>query len=299
MLNSVGYAESIDVLGSIVEVSLIKGTYTLMDASGETHTLDIDLVEELKYLGDLGDFGGSAVYERDIFGDKNTGDLYELFFNEDGLIKMQSLEVVDGALERVGASSLNIKLSDLSSDLMLLGSIYELEVDEDKSPQFNIQIVRHFLDGETTYFYACNDKENEKIDMIKVIFVGSHLLEEENYARVTMDYDEYANFVEKGIYKEVSPQELQNYVLGVSRNTVAQDVIKVEADKTTYEAEDEEEYEDEMDDDIEEEEEEDDMDGDEFDNCQCYGCQKERGELEDEVCDECGEEEQDCDCDLF
>lgn len=262
--NSIGYAEVVGVLGEVVEFSLLKGTYTLLDENQETHVVDMDEVKELKYLGD---FEESAVYEHDVFGNTVTKQMYELTFNEKGLINIYAL---DAKLERISSKPDNtIKdLSELTLNLVLLGSIYELEAKP--LPEFNIRIVRHFADGETTYFYACNDKENEMIDLIKVVFVGSQLLEEEDYERVTITYDEYQENIEEGLYKEVNPQELQNYALGLSRNTVATDVIKVEATKTTYEA-----VGDYPDDDEE----------DEDDN--------------DDLCEECGEEEQDCDCELF
>lgn len=291
--NSIGYAEVVGVLGEVVEFSLLQGTYTLLDENQETHVVDMDEVKELKYLGD---FEEIAVYEGDVFGNASTKKMYELTLNEQGLINIYAL---DAKLKRISNKPDNTitKLSTLSRELVLIGSIYELE--PNSTPEFNIRVVRKFVLGETSYFYACNDKENEMIDMIKVVFVGSHLLEEEDYQRITISYDEYQEQIDNGVYKEVSPQELQNYALGLSRNTVATDVIKVEADKTTYESVGDYSVED----------EEDDMDGNEFDDCDCSACKINREEDieaeeededdDDDCCEECGEEEQDCDCELF
>ena len=75
-----------------------------------------------------------------------------------------------------------------------------------KSELKNIAIVKDTNNGDV--YYACNDKKNEAIDLIKVIFLGSELLEEEDYLRVTFGYDFYLEMLEFGDIVEITPTEL-------------------------------------------------------------------------------------------
>lgn len=295
---TLAYDKSKKVFGAIAEVSFIKGTITVSDGDDILHECEISNVIELKKVGVLN--GKDVVFNHDVLGGHgvNEGKMWEVELKEDN--KMV-LHLLDRKLNRLktGDEFDVLAFSDLSDTLTLIGSKYEIEV----APlvEFNIRIVRQNMGGEITYFYVCNNKDKEEIDLIKVIYMGSKLLEEEAYQRVTMSHEDYLSRVEKGHLKEVGANELQNYVMGMTYQPTKQDKEDMVVLKPTYEAvgdypDDEEELEDEF-----EEEYEDEMEDEE--ECGCKGCVASRAEIQavpdEEFCEKCKEPEDDCDCELW
>lgn len=76
---------------------------------------------------------------------------------------------------------------------------------------FDIMAVK---DKQLNYFYALNDKEDQTVDLIPVLFVGANLINGEVYYREEFSYNDYEENIEDGTFVEVTPQELQNYALG-------------------------------------------------------------------------------------
>src|SRR5690606_610016 len=79
----------------------------------------------------------------------------------------------------------------------LYNNRYELMVDtEDETEEesftaFNIKVVRKTdSDGYLHYYYAGNDVERQMVDLIEVVFIGHHLMENDTYKRVELPYDE-------------------------------------------------------------------------------------------------------------
>lgn len=279
------------VFGAIAEVSFIKGTITLSDGEDELHECQIDNVIELKKVGVLN--GQDVVYNHDVLGGhgNNEGKLWEVELKEDN--KMV-LHLLDRKLNRVetGEEFEVALFSDLSDTLTLIGSKYEIEVKA--LVDFNIRIVRQNVDGEITYFYACNNKDNEEIDLIKVIYMGSKLLEEESYQRVTISHEDYLARVEKGHLKEVGANELQNYVMGMTYQPTKQDVKDMVVLKPAYDTYNEQDDENEED----EDEFENELDEDE-EQCECNDCRKARAKHDEDICEKCEVPEEDCDCELW
>lgn len=307
---TLAYDKSKKVFGAIAEVSFIKGTITISDGKDELHECQLGNVIELKKVGELGDV---VVYNHDVLsghGDSkgNEGKKWEVELGESGKMR---LHLLDRKLNRVqtGEDFEVSRLTELSSTLTLEGSIYELEVES--LVDFNIRIVRQNMDGEITYFYVCNNKDKEEIDLIKVIYMGSKLLEEEDYQRVTVSHEDYLARVEKGHLKEVGANELQNYVLGMTYQPTKQDkedmvVLKPTSKSFAYNEvgdypDDKEELEEEYEDEMEDEDE---------DDCECPYCVAYREEQKEQeantnvnadkdICEKCKEPEEDCDCVLW
>ncbi|UGO48070.1 hypothetical protein PQE73_gp229 [Bacillus phage vB_BanS_MrDarsey] len=200
-------------LGGIVEVSFLKNTYTLeTEQDGKVVNITTK-IEDAIVLSELGHMGGEVIFEGDVFVSKAQEPVkYEIEKLEDGTLVLHKL---NKRLEREksGEPFTPEKLSDFAPYLELFGNIYALQ---SQRPQvdFNIRVVRQVINGEVSYAYACNNKLEESVDLLAVVFVGHQLLEEEDYTRITLPYEGYLESIERGVIKEVNPQELANYVTG-------------------------------------------------------------------------------------
>lgn len=256
---ALGYVESTGLFGAIVGLDFRSKTYVIEDDNGKEFTAKFEDVEVLEKVVDLHD---NEIFNKDILGDIN-GQLYLIELHNDGKIQLHKLNdkleiVVSGRTLDVTADVIN----RLEETMVLQGNYYELLESTPKAPEFNIKIVKNFNGNHYTYFYACNNKAEEEIDLIKVVFVGHRTLEED-YERTAFSYEEYQEAIEDGTLKEVSQQELMNFATGATYNS----------NNTT-----DEEYEE----DIEDE----DIEDEDF-------------EGEDDICEECNQDIADCDCDLW
>jgi hypothetical protein len=211
---AIGYVKEEDFLGVVGAVDFISNTVTLV-GDEESRVFDKDNVEVLYHAFTLPQEDHSVdVYDKDVLGAIN-GNLYQVELHKDGNVQLhninEKLEVTSSGEKFIPTSSIIV---DLSKVMELQGSVYELEVEV--KPDFNVEIVKKNDGKHFAYYYACNNKEHEEIDLIKVLYFGSTLLKEENYERITVTYDDYLNSVEKGLLKSVTPSELQNYVTGVT-----------------------------------------------------------------------------------
>lgn len=203
------YSKEQNTVGNIVELSLLKKTYTI-ETEEETHiTVTFDEAVPLHYLGELDE---TPVYNGDVFAGKNGLD-YEIELLENGTLVFHEL---DKKLNRVttGTPFYPEQLKEFEGHVDFFENIHVLKGNK---PQidFNVRVVRQVLNGEVSYAYACNNKLEEEIDLMSVVFVGHQLLEEEDYTRVSLPYDGYLDSIERGLIKEVNPQELANYVTGL------------------------------------------------------------------------------------
>lgn len=203
------FDEEHNVLGSIIGIDLIDDTVIIVDKEGDEYIVDKDKVTLLEVIGEFDD---CIVYNKDVFVDENNK-LVELSLVENRIVRMYEL---DRKLQRVRILHSFYK-DDLAYYLEgydFVGNKFEIETEEDF--EFNIKLIRKGRSGDVTYYYVCNNKEKGEIDLIKVIFIGHKLIEEENYERITMSYDEYLDLINSDEYKEVNPQELLNYVVAVT-----------------------------------------------------------------------------------
>lgn len=226
--NSIAYSEDAKILGGIGIVNYLDNTVTLIDDEKRLHVFDIEDVKELEKIGQLGEF---TVFQGDVLQMNNShAQKFEIDVMKDGLVRFyklnQKLERLDDELKPFERSN----ISTYDGTLELLGSIYELR-DELPTVSFNLRIVRMNRDGDFIYFYAGNDKTKETVDLIKVIFQGHHIIEEEEYERQTLTYDEYLKFVTDGKIKEVNAMELANYVTGLlyGQDKKVEEGLKVKA----------------------------------------------------------------------
>lgn len=128
----------------------------------------------------------------------------------------------------VGLDGETIVLTELDSNLRETRVKYSIKLDNLPKSQikiighisrpstvmnFNVKIVKiENSERETNYYYACNNKGIKSIDLIKVLFLGSSLIEEDKYTRITLEYDLYTKLVNEGKIVSVSRGELSEYV---------------------------------------------------------------------------------------
>lgn len=93
---------------------------------------------------------------------------------------------------------------------------------------FNIKIIKLTnKNGEVEYFYACNNKKENVIDLISVAFIG-HQLVETDYKRQTMNEESYLQLVSLGVISDVTPYELQRFAQSQMNKVYEQDFSKDE-----------------------------------------------------------------------
>lgn len=255
---AIGYVRDTGLLGGVAGYDFITNEVILLDDEQVKVNVkfeDVEILQEALVLH------GLTIFNKDVLGAIN-GKLYLVELHEDGKIQLHN---IDEKLETI-ASGEKVEVNDevveqLERIMDLKANYYELLADIPQLPEFNIKIVKHYDGQHYTYYYACNNKEVEQIDLIKVLYFGHQILEEEDYERNTISHEDFLSRMEDGNLKEVSPQELHNFVLGASYR----DKPQPQQVESCCEVEDEEDE-----------------------------------ELVEGVCDECGrDEETDCDCTLW
>ena len=213
-VDSIMYAKEKNVLGAIGVINYLDETVTLVDDMSVLHVVEMEELVELEAIGMLGDF---MVYNHDVLKNTKNGLVYEIEIQDD---EKARFHIINKNYEREADGDLRPFPRDIISTyvgtLELLGCIYDLKQELSKV-DFNIRIIRHFEDGEITYYYVGNNgKEQQTVDLVKALFIGHKLIEEEAYERVTISYEKYLEGIANGLYTEVDPMELANYVAGVT-----------------------------------------------------------------------------------
>ena len=269
---AVGYVAKENFFGVVEKYDFIKDELVLSDGRDK-----ICVKPSNAYIMyEAFELNGTPVYHEDILESK-SGKLYKVHLSPDGKISLNRMDEELKLIINVGEAFIPTKEAVMSmglSGMKIKGNYYKILTEKNKSLEFNVKIVK-FIDNENSlhYLYACHDKQRTKIDLIKVLYFGHHLLEEEDYERVSLSYKEYLKMVREGDLVEVSPQELHNYVLGTYKYC---DLNSEDTTDYTYD-----EY-----DKYEEEEEE-------------YDEYEYEYEEDYEICEECGEDTNECSSDLF
>lgn len=209
---ALGYVEKTGLLGEIVGADFRNKQYRIEDENGVTTN---ESIEDVEVLDKVLEANGIPLYDKDVLSDVDNN----LFLLENHGDKGIQFHKLNDRLEiEVSGMVLTISkdvIDQIENNLVIEANYYELVKMLPQAPDFNIKFVKEFDGTHFTYFYACNNKENQEIDLIKVVFIGHQALEED-YERVTISYDDFAEFIETGRLETVSPQELQNYALGAT-----------------------------------------------------------------------------------
>ncbi|UGO50845.1 hypothetical protein PQE68_gp237 [Bacillus phage vB_BanS_Sophrita] len=205
------YSTEQNTIGNIVEISLLKKTYTI-ETEEENHiTVTFEDAVPLQFIGEIDEV---PIYNGDVFTSKQGLD-YEIEIQENGAVVFHELDKKYNRV-KAGVPFYAEDLHEFEEHLDFFENIHVLKGNKPKI-DFKVQVVRQVINGEVEYAYACNNKLEEEIDLISVVFMGHQLLEEAtgDYTRVSLPYDGYLDSIERGLIKEVKPQELANYVTGL------------------------------------------------------------------------------------
>lgn len=242
-MKTLGYVENQNFLGEVVGFSLVQNTVELKDKDGDIALFDAEYVEILEEVFTRPT--GEVVYDGDVF---KTDD-YNILVDKVSDTQLKLL-LLNDFLDIVAVS--DVKTIDTEAvkafelyEPQKLGNIKELQHSVEDVFDFNVKVLKR--NGQ--FVYACNDKHSEEIDLIKVIFIGADLLDDEEYERVTVDYDEYLEMLDENELVESTPQELREYAY----NVLVKGKETPKAPIILEEYEDEEDLDFEFDEDIEEE----------------------------------------------
>jgi hypothetical protein len=270
--NGLAFDKESGAIGIIASVNLLDKTIVISDLLEGEVTAKL---EDAIFLERVGAIGEEVIYNRDIVTTAD-GKTYEIVAVGESDAQ---LHLINDKLERVEAGDV-IKRTDLhvlAPYVEVIGNFYELE--PISLVDFNIQIVRDMAGKEFQgYKYACNRPEVEEVDLVNLLFAGHPQLEEQ-YARTTITHEQYAELVDNGSLKEVTLDEVLNYLTGMDGLTPTEEPVvepEPEPEENAYTAVDEEAPED-------------------CDYIDCRLARVEKGEVE--LCEDCGELVEDCDCD--
>lgn len=202
------YSHEFNVIGEIISENFLDGTVVLRDGERILNDTNRRNIVELKELGMLRD---ALILNHDVLENVDNGEMHEVELDENGKLRIYKL---NSKYERLASDVKGYipNLNKLSIRISLLDNVFKLRASVEKF-NFNIKLVKL----KNTYFYACNDVERENIDLIKVVFVGQHLLKEEEYKRTTVSYQGYLKLVESGNLVDANPNELLDLLRGGSK----------------------------------------------------------------------------------
>jgi hypothetical protein len=219
MLEHIGFSEKLKVLGDIAEISYIKGTVTLLDGDGNQHQTDLEDVILLERVGVLGD---AIIFDRDVL-ISTKGEYFEVELQENR--KDIEVHLLDDNFKRITGKVDNFDKETfhmLDGYVELVGNIFEIEATvgafdyeeglEEEEGFPNVDVVKEFNGTHFTYYYACNNKDAEAIDLFPLTFL-------DEYHRISLSYAVYQDCVEAKTFVQVSEQELKNYLYGLEETS--------------------------------------------------------------------------------
>lgn len=223
LFESMAFSQEKKFLGHIVAVDFLGETVTLADEK-DIYVLPFEDVTLVQKVGTTSD--GEVYYNHDVLENVHDETLHEMELLENGKVALHRLD--EDSLKRTGSTntftvSLLMTIIEKEDTYKITENLYELLAEEDAKSvdvDFNIKIYKE-VDTDS-YFYACNNKKTDEIDLIKVVFLGSAVLTEESYSRNTVTKEVFSNHVLEGLLSEVSTSELQSYAMNLLQDSQRQ-----------------------------------------------------------------------------
>lgn len=215
-----GYAFDMEsgVLGVVVSVNFFDETTTIT-ADGE-NMIETSL-DNVIFLQHIGKINGQEIINHDVL-ESFQGKLYEVELVDNGNVVFHLL---DESLNRVSyGTELEIENLNVMDDIVeLVGNIHTILAEQEVYDfDFNFKMVTELdSEGEIEGFYfACNNKIAEEIDLIK-------FFEGEDYERMTVSYEEYLEMLEVGDLVEVH-EEVVDELIGYMKEEEEEEVQPIE-----------------------------------------------------------------------
>lgn len=274
------YSPNNKVSGKLVTADFLSDT-GIIEKNGHKFK---EKLSELVKVDLVGILGGKEIHVGDVLLN-TTGHFIKVSLSERGKLVG---EIVNTKGDVLGKDE-----TELSLELALSGSEYVANIEafielglNKVDFDFTVQVLRSNVDNEIKYFYACNDKENERVDVMSVVFMGADILDND-YTRETFSYDGYEVLLEKGEFTVVGENELRNYAVGAVYGNRNKAVVREEEEDAgvicgvtcdcDFECDD---YESDY---YRQDEDEDEYEDEDFED--------------EEACEYCGDVDFDCDCD--
>lgn len=219
------YSKKHETVGFMTQIDYKARTVSFETDDGDAgETVITTTMEDAVVMHSFGeDPDGTPLFDGDVFESQVSGSLYEAEL-VGGFLQFHLLDKDLKRIHKVDRYEVEKFLNMLqeADTYEVIGNKYEIEPEEEETVDFdfNIKIIKRTIDGcDDIFYYAGNRKENRQIDIIKVVYMGSDLLEEEDYFRSTFTYEEFAESMKEDRNTFVSPRELQSHVMNQMRKS--------------------------------------------------------------------------------
>jgi hypothetical protein len=220
------YSKEADAVGFMVAMNFMDNTVSFESPDGgKAHIASLSEAVVMHSFGE--DPEGTPLFDGDIFESRVSGNLYEAELTNVGYLQFHQ---VDESLERLVAVDRFtvpqfLEMMKNANTYEVLGNKYELEIEEEQKKEsaggnfdFDVKVVKVSLDGGYSYLYACNNKIKKEIDLMTVVFVGSHLTKGQ-YDRETLTYEQFERLFDEDVYTVADPRELHEFAMEMLNQT--------------------------------------------------------------------------------
>ena len=219
-----GYVSKDNFFGEVIAIDFANNEIVLENDDKERRSFSL---EDTEIMEEAFEMHGVIVYDKDVIQDMNLGDKYLVKLHDDGRV---SFDKLNDSLKVVSKGDKLIEVTkefidQMEMDITLVGNIYQLRSELSKCQSFSFDVIKVFNGEYYVYYLALNDKNTKQIDLVDIAV----LLDNEDYRRITVTYDYFTEALSAGVFKKVSEDELENYLLGLTYNK--KDDINVKRDK--------------------------------------------------------------------
>lgn len=219
-----GYVSKDNFFGEVIAIDFANNEIVLENDDKERCSFSL---EDTEIMEEAFEMHGVIVYDKDVIQDMNLGDKYLVKLHDDGRV---SFDKLNDSLKVVSKGDKLIEvtkefINQMEMETTLVGNIYQLRSELSKYQSFSFDVIKEFNGKHYVYYFALNDKNTKQIDLVDIAV----LLDNEDYRRRTVTYDYFIEALSVGVFKKVSEDELENYLLGLTYNK--KDDINVKRDK--------------------------------------------------------------------
>lgn len=224
-------------VSEVISINYVAETLTTTNEEEHEITLKFEEVAFFEVVGFSEEFG--TLYDHDIVRSSVSNMLYEMVSLDNGVLQFYQLDEEYRPTLEVDTYTVSsfVAILDDTNTYSLEGNAIEVRFEHqeekrkaelrlkaeeakrkriEERKKFNIKIVRDTDYGD--FHYACHNRETGEIDLIKVVYIGAMLLEE-NYKRKTFSFEEFEAMFESGELVEATPYELQKYAMSLSNRS--------------------------------------------------------------------------------
>lgn len=224
-------------VSEVISINYVSETLTTTNGEENEITLKFEEVEFFEVVGFSEEF--NTLYNHDVVKSSVSNMLYEMVLLNNGILQFYQLDEEYRPTLEVDSYPIHkfMEILDTTNTYSLEGNAIEVRFEHleekrkaelrlkaeeaerkriEERKKFNIKIVKDTLSG--NFHYACHNRETGEIDLIKVVYIGATLLEE-NYKRTAFSFEDFEAMLESGHLVEATPYELQRHAMGSSNRS--------------------------------------------------------------------------------